>query len=186
MQSVYQHEGIRGFYRGLAASAWTFTPASALWWPAYEASKVILGRVFAPEGGVSDGKPSLFLAFGCHLSHALVFAAATISAIVAASGGIAGCVASGLTNPMDLVRTRTVVGYGCYGETKPLRLIRAVVKNEGVSALAKGVIPRVMQVRFDMLLLLDQSCSSDRQLGNARICFGKLYVRIGAPVVHQT
>lgn len=121
VRAIAHNDGPRGFYRGLTATIFTTTPASTLWWPAYEGSKVVLGSIFAPS---TD---------------------AEVAAVVAVAGGMAGAVASSLTNPMDVVRTRTVLGQGCYGETKPWAVLRMLVRNEGWSALTKGVVPRVAQ-----------------------------------------
>jgi len=34
-KDVYQHDGLRGFYRGYTASLFTYVPSSALWWAFY-------------------------------------------------------------------------------------------------------------------------------------------------------
>lgn len=55
VKAIAREEGVRGFYRGVTASALTFTPASALWWPSYEGSKIAFGHFFLPKDGMSSG-----------------------------------------------------------------------------------------------------------------------------------
>ena len=60
------------------------------------------------------------------------------------SGLLAGCVAYSVTNPMDVVRTRLVLQQGRYGHRTIGPVFRAIVRNEGIGALFRGVGTRVI------------------------------------------
>ncbi|XP_067837613.1 solute carrier family 25 member 44-like, partial [Heptranchias perlo] len=80
---IFQLDGLRGFYRGYAASLMTYIPNSALWWPFY--------HLYAEQ--LSCVTPSV-------CPHLLVQAVA---------GPLAAATASTLTNPMDVIRARVQV-----------------------------------------------------------------------------
>lgn len=124
-KGIYINEGWKGFFRGFTASALTYTPTSALWWPSYEVSKRLMAKFFF--GDTRD-----------------LESGGGLAGVIVASGIVAGVVAYALTNPMDLVRTRLVLRQQCYGHTNPLRVMAAVARHEGLRALSKGVVPRVL------------------------------------------
>ena len=67
-----------------------------------------------------------------------------LAVVIAISGGIAGAVSHAITNPMDLVRTRMVLNQDCYGERTALRVLVQVARKEGVRALWKGALSRIL------------------------------------------
>ncbi len=140
---MYRTEGVRGFFRGFAAAALTYTPTSALWWPSYEVCKRTLSPLFLDRDELSrlDRR-----AHGDSVESESLNtpAARRMAFVVALSGVLAGVVAYGLTNPMDLVRTRMILQQETYGERRVLGVLRAVARREGLAALFKGVVPRVM------------------------------------------
>lgn len=44
VRKVIKSEGIRGMYRGFALTAFTQSPASALWWGAYGSAQHVIWR----------------------------------------------------------------------------------------------------------------------------------------------
>jgi hypothetical protein len=145
VSGMYRTEGARGFFRGFAAAALTFTPTSALWWPSYEVCKRTLSPLFLDKDQLarldmkSHGGDDNVEAEGLNTP-----ASRRMAFVVALSGVLAGAVAYGLTNPMDLVRTRMILQQETYGEKRVLGVLRAVARREGFAALFKGVVPRVM------------------------------------------
>ena len=145
VKGIYKTEGRKGFFRGFAAAAMTYTPTSALWWPAYEVFKRTLSPVFLDQAELKELDQSLATdAEKVNSSSLNTSASRRLGVVVACSGVLAGVISYGLTNPMDLVRTRMVLQQQVYGEKRVLSVLRAVVRNEGVGALFKGVLPRVL------------------------------------------
>lgn len=60
-----------------------------------------------------------------------------------ASGMIAGAFASGLMTPMDVIKTRVQAAKGSTSDAKFGRMFLQVYREEGFSALYKGVVPRM-------------------------------------------
>uniref|UniRef100_A0A6B2LER9 Mitochondrial carrier protein n=1 Tax=Arcella intermedia TaxID=1963864 RepID=A0A6B2LER9_9EUKA len=59
-------------------------------------------------------------------------------------GSIAGAFAAGLTTPMDVVKTRLMLGMNAY--SGPLDVVRNIIEKEGIGALYSGVGPRVLLI----------------------------------------
>ncbi len=80
-REIFQHEGVRGFYRGYGVSLLTYAPNSALWWSFY-------GGAFRlnVEHGMTDVLP--------------------VPLVQAYCGVLSAVIASILTNPLDVIRTR--------------------------------------------------------------------------------
>lgn len=67
----------------------------------------------------------------------------------ALAGGITGCASTALNNPIDVVKTRIEAQdqAGAAKEyTGTLQCLRAIVRQEGVAALYRGVAPRMMKI----------------------------------------
>jgi hypothetical protein len=145
VRAIYAQEGKRGFFRGFAAAALTYTPTSAIWWPSYEIFKRTLGPVLLDKNELIELNESLATdADRVNSSTLNTSASRRLAVVVAVSGVLAGALSYGLTNPFDLVRTRMVLQQQMYGEVRVLSVLRAVVRNEGFLALFKGVLPRVL------------------------------------------
>lgn len=82
-RTVYQRDGLRGFYRGYVAALCNYVPSSASWWTFYS--------VYT-ELGVS-----------------VVPAYTPHTAVQCCAAVLSGCTTSLLTNPLDLIRTRVQV-----------------------------------------------------------------------------
>ncbi|XP_078391707.1 solute carrier family 25 member 44-like isoform X1 [Cetorhinus maximus] len=114
MVQIFHLDGLRGFYRGYAASLLTYIPNSALWWPFYHLYTEQLSHV----------TPSF-------CPHLLVQAVA---------GPLAAATSSTLTNPMDVIRARVQVE----GGHSMLQTFRQLLLEEGVWGLSKGLSARVL------------------------------------------
>jgi solute carrier family 25 S-adenosylmethionine transporter 26 len=149
LRAILQADGPLGLYRGVAASALTWAPYFFSYFWAYDMLTTVVGRVPAGE------QPPFFVALGCGL--------------------LAGTGASALTNPLDVVKTRLMVGPpaggggakaaadaataraaaaatggavggGRGGLSAGLALARHIVRTEGVSGFARGALPRALML----------------------------------------
>ncbi|XP_078062529.1 solute carrier family 25 member 44-like [Mustelus asterias] len=111
---IFRLDGLRGFYRGYAASLLTYIPNSALWWPFY--------HLYTEQ--ISYVTPSF-------CPHLLVQAVA---------GPLAAATSSTLTNPMDVIRARLQVK-GCHSMKQTFRQL---MHEEGAWGLSKGLSARVL------------------------------------------
>lgn len=129
-KEVYLREGLRGFYRGYFPSIVTYAPSSAIWWGSYG----LLVPVY--YGAMSSWNADPF--WKQVLAQAL-------------SGGSAGIISGILTNPMDIVRTRTQV-YTQYGAIETAKFL---VKRDGPLGLMTGVsaVSTTQLVGFTFLVL---------------------------------
>lgn len=88
-RSIYGAHGVKGLFRGLTASIVAFGPASALWWATYQGcNRWLSGKGVLGQGVWVD----------------------------AASGFVAGCMSSVITNPLDVAKTRLQAASGLLGE----------------------------------------------------------------------
>jgi hypothetical protein len=91
VRGIYQAEGRRGFFRGFAAAALTYTPTSALWWPSYEIFKRSLSPAFLTSSELRELDESLARDADKVTSSSLNTAASRkMGAVVALSGVFAG------------------------------------------------------------------------------------------------
>ncbi|DAZ93775.1 TPA: hypothetical protein N0F65_010467 [Lagenidium giganteum] len=118
-KAIFRKEGIRGFYRGYLPSIATYAPSSALWWGSY--------GLFVPMyfNAMSSWQMDPFWK--------QVLAQAV-------SGGSAGIITAVLTNPMDIVRTKTQV-YTQFGAWETSKYL---VARDGLRGLMTGVTARML------------------------------------------
>lgn len=114
-KKIYATQGILGFYRGYAVSIATHTPSSAIWWGVYGHVHPLL---YARLDNQQQSKSTLMVA-------------------QAISGGLAGVTAAIVTNPMDVIRTRTQIyaNYSAFANAKYL------LRKDGPKGLMRGVLP---------------------------------------------
>jgi len=119
IRSVLKEQGVRGLYRGYCASLVTYAPYSAIWWGTYGVMYPPLLDFVTPTNGteVPQWKQS---------------------ALQSLSGFSAGTIAAILTNPMDVVRTRTQV----YGDRTARQVFRDLIEKEGPRAFGRGAVAR--------------------------------------------
>lgn len=115
LQYIFRSEGVRGLYRGLGTTMFTYIPAMAVYFPAYNWAKHYwIGPIRRRWGDVDVYSPSVHIA-----------AAVT-----------AGCMTNTFTQPLWLVRTRQMSASIPLGTISTLSKI---VQKEGLRALYKGL-----------------------------------------------
>jgi len=82
-RTIYQRDGLRGFYRGYVAALCNYVPSSASWWTFYSVYQEV-GSATAPQW-------------------------APHTAVQCTAAVLSGCTTSLITNPLDLIRTRVQV-----------------------------------------------------------------------------
>ncbi|GAA6059474.1 hypothetical protein JCM10212_002217 [Sporobolomyces blumeae] len=143
---VWAENGVRGFYRGFGSTVAREIPFTCLQFPLYERLKLVLARHRTVSGQVAD-----------------------LPAYEAAlCGSVAGGVAAGLTTPLDVVKTRIMLGQSHPTTTSTsaqsssssssttstpeprragiLSTMRQIYSVEGPRALFRGVVPRVVWI----------------------------------------
>mmetsp|Transcript_54091 Transcript_54091/g.107384 ORF Transcript_54091/g.107384 Transcript_54091/m.107384 type:complete len:348 (+) Transcript_54091:81-1124(+) len=126
VRDLYNRGGFTRFYKGYGASITAFVPQGMIWWVVFEEVKVRL------EGSSDDRArhPSAVEVGGVTVNHAVAAAAA-------------GIVASTLTNPFDIAKTRIQTGRLTYGSTNTVGVLLKGISHEGVAVLSKGLFGRV-------------------------------------------
>eukprot|EP01095_Lingulamoeba_sp_RSL-Kostka_P001137 TRINITY_DN115_c4_g1_i1.p1 TRINITY_DN115_c4_g1~~TRINITY_DN115_c4_g1_i1.p1 ORF type:complete len:352 (+),score=54.93 TRINITY_DN115_c4_g1_i1:98-1153(+) len=134
-RSVLKHDGIRGLYRGSFATLLTFGSESAFRWAIYEYTRK---RAYRYYNKISK-KP-------VKQSNIIHIICGTFS------GGLAALI----TNPIDVIKTKLQVqDYYSKHDIKEKNLLRpkykstlsmakGILKEEGILAFSKGVLPRVL------------------------------------------
>ncbi|XP_002961989.2 uncharacterized mitochondrial carrier C8C9.12c [Selaginella moellendorffii] len=121
---IYRSEGLAGFYASYRTTVLMNIPFTGVHFAAYEAAKKILSELYPDQAGDD---------------HLLTHVAA---------GGTAGALASGITTPFDVVKTRLqcqgVCGATKYSTSSVTQVVKEIVRHEGSAALFKGLKPRVL------------------------------------------
>eukprot|EP01135_Chromosphaera_perkinsii_P009385 Nk52_evm61s1737 gene=Nk52_evmTU61s1737 len=116
-KEIYKKGGALGFLRGYWASVGVFAPQSALFFATYEQFKLLHIRVTKDEN----------IPFMSYV----------------ALSAVAGGLAAGITNPLDIIKTR----YQCFGnEGSLLKLAWNIKAEEGLKAYFNGAIARMLWV----------------------------------------
>jgi len=117
VSGLAQEDGSRAFFRGLTASIAREIPFAFLQFPLYESLKRQLAH---------------------QLGHERITAAQG-----AVCGSIAGSIAAAVTTPLDVLRTRQMLGAGPNTRGgSMLHELATVVAKDGIAALFRGVGPR--------------------------------------------
>ncbi|KAI0732337.1 mitochondrial carrier, partial [Fomitopsis betulina] len=119
VETLTRAHGINYLYRGLGPTLWRDVPFSGLYWTLYETCKA----EFAREG----------------------FAGPQVAF---ASGAIGGTTAALITSPFDVLKTRrqAVAMQGHSAKTATFPLMVDIVRNEGITALYAGILPRIVKI----------------------------------------
>jgi solute carrier family 25 protein 44 len=115
VKEIVREDGVLGLWRGTGAHYCSFVPQAGIWWASYEKSK----HVF--YSSVSDEYKGTLL----HI----------------ASGISAGAITAVLTNPLDIAKVRIQTQVAM--ERNAWLTIRRMLKSEGISALGKGLAPKL-------------------------------------------
>ncbi|KAI8613760.1 S-adenosylmethionine transporter [Chytriomyces sp. MP71] len=120
LSSIVQYDGVRGLYRGFAMTVFREIPFCCVQFPLFEYLKKVWGN--------KKGRTPEFWEAGL-------------------CGSIAGGVAAAVTTPLDVVKTRIMLSVKGIGGVREYNSIPAsfskIVREEGFSALFKGIGPRV-------------------------------------------
>ena len=107
LRSIYRDGGMRGFFRGFSATALRDAPYAGLYLAVYEQQKQMLGRLASRDRSGNAW-------------------------VVSASGLVAGTLATVLTHPFDILKTRM--------QTTPSAMLGVSEKGAGVVATARHVL----------------------------------------------
>ncbi|KYQ91678.1 mitochondrial substrate carrier family protein [Tieghemostelium lacteum] len=140
--SIYKERSIRGLYRGFGATMIRNVPYSGIWWGTYELSKEKLHKCNIREYLNLKQRKDQFLnvhvddGYKVHNEDPLVHFI---------SGFTAAVIATTLTNPLDVAKTRLQTGvFESMKNTNFYTVIRDTIKKEGVRALWKGLVPSLL------------------------------------------
>jgi len=119
-KSIIRNEGIKPLYSGYITTLTMNIPFNAIYFPVYEYSKKYYKKYFSDESE-------------------------KISYIHTLAGGTAGIIASGVTNPLDVTRTRLQT----QGDTGILYkgmvdCIKKIWIEEGMIGFMRGIVPRMV------------------------------------------
>lgn len=124
IKRILREEGFRAFYASYRTTVVMNAPFTAVHFATYEAVKKILNRI-SPENATEE--------------HLLVHIGA---------GGAAGALASAVTTPLDVVKTRLqcqgVCGADRFSSSSISDVVGKIVRKEGPSALMRGLKPRIL------------------------------------------
>mmetsp|Transcript_7596 Transcript_7596/g.12286 ORF Transcript_7596/g.12286 Transcript_7596/m.12286 type:complete len:272 (-) Transcript_7596:1707-2522(-) len=123
LNGIVSTQGYRGFFTGYFTTVMREVPFSMIQFPIWEAAKAHI-KLMKGEGGEVHSWES------------------------AAAGSFSGAVAAALTTPLDVVKTRLMLGADSKGVpyTSMSSTFQRVASEEGVATLFSGVGPRVMWI----------------------------------------
>jgi len=135
-KEIIRTEGIRGVYRGYAASVMVYAPSSALWWSFYSILKRNI-MIFKDKTRFK-GKGDLLCYSAC--------------------GVTSGIITVTITSPLDVVKTKLQVLSFKQDKTQPRMTFTNIAKNvwrtEGFKGYFKGVTARMMSITPVSFLLI--------------------------------
>ncbi|XP_058096128.1 uncharacterized protein LOC131241338 [Magnolia sinica] len=124
IMTMLREEGLRAFYASYRTTVVMNAPFTAVHFSTYEAAKKVLGGI---SPGNADEEQLLV-----HIT----------------AGGVAGTLASAVTTPLDVVKTRLqcqgVCGADTFSSSSIRMAIKKIVAKEGPQALLQGLKPRVL------------------------------------------
>mmetsp|Transcript_9455 Transcript_9455/g.22024 ORF Transcript_9455/g.22024 Transcript_9455/m.22024 type:complete len:343 (-) Transcript_9455:110-1138(-) len=129
---IARRDGVRGFYKGFSASLCVYAPSSAIWWGSYQHFREGMTRFGRRHGVITSD------------------AGGKMRVLEAAAGASAGIVATIMTNPMDVARTRLQVS----GEGTLRGVLGALWREEGKMSLMKGVHARILATVPSSVLMI--------------------------------
>jgi solute carrier family 25 protein 39/40 len=132
-QFLYRTNGLRSFYTGLGPMLWRDVPFSSLYFLCLEQSKAALANSYREQGAIISPSVQAAHVFG--------------------SGLVAGAVATALTTPFDVIKTRRQMvakeGHSCFEHSIPsgtIGYMRHIFKVEGMAGLWRGNKTRMLKV----------------------------------------
>lgn len=130
IRSMVQAQGLSALWRGLGPTLWRDVPFSGIYWAGFESLKVYLSSSSSPIS-LAPGLGTTFI-----------------------SGAASGMIASILTSPFDVLKTRRQVftpsphcdPKALHHPASTMPLLAHIVKTEGWRALFAGIVPRTAKV----------------------------------------
>eukprot|EP00759_Apiculatamorpha_spiralis_P040556 PhF_6_TR39094/c0_g1_i1/m.58508/K15111/SLC25A26; solute carrier family 25 (mitochondrial S-adenosylmethionine transporter), member 26 len=119
---IYKDKGMLGFYRGYPSTVMREIPFGCIQFPIYEGLKRKMGQLYTKLGQPVP-----------------VYGAAIC-------GSCAGAVAAAVTTPLDVVKTRVMLGQESADGRGIASMLVHIGRTEGLEGLFKGVGPRVMWI----------------------------------------
>jgi solute carrier family 25 thiamine pyrophosphate transporter 19 len=126
--SIVAAGGIAALWRGALPATVLWAAYMAIQFPAYRAAAQALGGLPLPGEAARDGRPPLALAL--------------------LAGGVSGAAATGLTYPLDWLRTRMAAEAYRPAQQRPsaLHIVSSSLRSGGVAAAFAGLSPTLLQV----------------------------------------
>ncbi|EQC34211.1 hypothetical protein SDRG_08414 [Saprolegnia diclina VS20] len=149
-RDIYRQQGLRGFYKGYIPSICTYAPSSALWWGCYG---VVWPHYYRWLNLDIDPmwRQSIAQAIG---------------------GGTAGVITAVVTNPMDVIRTRTQI----HTQFGAVDTFKYLIQRDGIPGLWTGALARVMAMgpsgvlvitAYELVKRLSKKTDSDESMALA-------------------
>jgi solute carrier family 25 (mitochondrial phosphate transporter), member 23/24/25/41 len=132
LSTIVKQDGLRGLYRGLAATLTQVAPSLAINYAAYETlrNQMLTIRNKSSSSNSNRNTPSVAMSLAC--------------------GSVAGLISSTATFPLDLVRRRMQLGGGGGGAHQQqhgyIQMFRNVIQTGGVRGLYAGILPEYYKV----------------------------------------
>ena len=135
LAELWNHEGIRGVYRGYGATLASFGPFSAFYFVFYEKCKSMAAAAHLDKNKNKNVKQQLQKG-----NADLPFSSTVLCSCTA------GALASWLTSPLDMAKLRLQVQRSSpiQGDTTMVQILGHVLKNDGVRGLFRGAGARVL------------------------------------------
>ncbi|KAI9668725.1 MAG: hypothetical protein M1829_005265 [Trizodia sp. TS-e1964] len=155
---IVHTQGYRSLWRGLTLTLWRDVPFSGIYWWGYESARASLTRL--RENRHLTSPQHILLGPGTdrtstiHDNHTVIFADSFIA------GAVSGAIASVITTPFDVGKTRrqvfmhspdtpaqtTIRGLSAPEEKSMPRFLWHIFKHEGAAGLFRGWVARVLKV----------------------------------------
>eukprot|EP01104_Vermistella_antarctica_P002735 TRINITY_DN12950_c0_g1_i1.p1 TRINITY_DN12950_c0_g1~~TRINITY_DN12950_c0_g1_i1.p1 ORF type:complete len:325 (-),score=50.49 TRINITY_DN12950_c0_g1_i1:137-1111(-) len=143
LNTIVKEEGVSGLYRGFGAGLATYGPYVGIYWMLYEQCKSWTVTMLNNRDEGVKSSAAVAVTSSTDSEDALLFPHHL------ACGVVASAVAAAVTTPLDVIKTRLQVQHvGCEGERykNGMDVLRATLKEEGLSAFKKGIGARVMWI----------------------------------------
>jgi len=150
VKSMVAQSGVSALWRGLTLTLWRDVPFSGVYWWSYEATRVFLIQERAARQHTSAAIDRAHIG---DASKSQSDSATFLDSFIA--GAISGTIASLITTPFDVAKTRRQVwtkksnpahGVTVAENASMPRVIYTIYQNEGLRGLFTGTIPRTLKV----------------------------------------
>jgi len=128
VKDLIRNDGFSSLWRGLGPTLWRDVPFSGAYWAGYEGIRRLLSGGKGMGEIVKDDQASK-----------------TFS-IAFASGAGSGMIASFLTHPFDVIKTRRQTTTSAQKSKGSLTILADIASKEGMQGLWRGIVPRIAKV----------------------------------------